>query len=214
MTPIFGAISGKELIPVASGGENWTITPDQIREGLAKKTDIPDLSGYLKSTDADSKFFSLSEGNKLSASVENISSSLIGYAKKTDIPDLSGYLKSTDADKKFFPLSEGNEIKSVIPEAMCSLAERISALEDGKDKIGNATAGNLDVEEITKCRYPIVLYGHGSPGSSVVPENLPEGLPWDGIPAFVGQIYVDIDAASGGLYYSVGVNAVSEWKQA
>ena len=99
-------------------------------------------------------------------------------------------------------------------EAVSAIEARVKGLEDGKDKLGNATAGTVDFEEVTKCKYPTVIYGHGTPGASVIPENLPKGLPWDGIPVFIGQIYVNLDAASGGLYYAAGFNAVSDWKQA
>lgn len=96
-------------------------------------------------------------------------------------------------------------------EAMAQLAERVDALEGSRGLLGDATAGKLDVSELRKCLYPVVLKGHGAPGSSVVPVNLPEGLPWDGVPAFVGQLYINLDAASGGLYYAKGASAVADW---
>lgn len=99
-------------------------------------------------------------------------------------------------------------------EAVAAIEARVEALEDGKDKLGNATAGTVDFEEVTKCKYPTILRGHGTPGASVIPVNLPEGLPWDGVPVFAGQLYINLDAASGGLYYATGANAVSDWKQA
>lgn len=99
-------------------------------------------------------------------------------------------------------------------EAVAVIEARVEALEDGKDKLGNATAGTVDFEEVTKCKYPTILRGHGTPGASVIPVNLPEGLPWDGVPVFAGQLYINLDAASGGLYYATGANAVSDWKQA
>ncbi len=104
--------------------------------------------------------------------------------------------------------------RRTIVEAMASLASRIDALEAGNDKLGNATAGVLDVTDIRKCLYPTVLLGHGVPDASVPPVNLPEGLPWDGFPAFKGQFYVNLDADGGGLYYAVGVGAVTSWKNA
>ena len=58
------------------------------------------------------------------------------------------------------------------------------------------------------------MLGHGVPAEANVPVNLPDGLPWDGVPAFAGQQYVNLDAASGGLYYAVGNENVSNWKQA
>lgn len=99
-------------------------------------------------------------------------------------------------------------------EAMVSLAARVDALENSRRWLGNATAGRLDVTEITKYFCPMVLYGHGVPSAGNAPVNLPPGMPWDGVPAFIGQIYIDLDATSGGLYYAVGHNSVGDWKQA
>lgn len=99
-------------------------------------------------------------------------------------------------------------------EAIVSLAARLDALEGSRGLLGDATAGTLDVKELTKCRYPLVMRGHGVPAEANVPVNLPDGLPWDGVPTFVGQLYVNLDAASGGLYYAAGNEKVSDWKQA
>ena len=99
-------------------------------------------------------------------------------------------------------------------EAMVSLAARVDALESRQGLLGNATAGTLDVSELTKCLYPTILRGHGVPADATIPENLPDGLPWDGVPVFVGQIYINLDATSGGLYYATGHDSVSDWKQA
>ena len=99
-------------------------------------------------------------------------------------------------------------------EAMVSLAARVDALESGQGLLGNATAGTLDVSELTKCLYPTILRGHGVPSATNVPDNLPAGLPWDGVPVFIGQLYINLDAASGGLYYAIGHDSVSDWRQA
>ena len=99
-------------------------------------------------------------------------------------------------------------------EAMVSLAARVDALEARQGLLGNATAGTLDVSELTKCLYPTILRGHGVPAATTIPENLPKGLPWDGVPVFIGQLYINLDATSGGLYYAVGHDSVSNWKQA
>ena len=99
-------------------------------------------------------------------------------------------------------------------EAMVSLAARVDALESKRGLIGNSKAGTLDVENLTKCLYPTILRGHGVPAASNIPDNLPEGLPWDGVPVFIGQIYINLDAPSSGLYYAIGHDSVSDWKQA
>ena len=60
----------------------------------------------------------------------------------------------------------------------------------------------------------MTLFGHGVPAEATKPTNLPEGLPWDGCPMFKGQTYINLDAASGGLYYAVSVDSVNGWRQA
>ena len=102
----------------------------------------------------------------------------------------------------------------VLSQAIAMLSAEIDALSKGKRNLGNAKAGNLDVLEITKAMYPLVLYGNGVPAEATIPANLPKGLPWDGVPAFAGQFYINTAVASGGLYYSVGQNNVSDWKLA
>jgi hypothetical protein len=96
-------------------------------------------------------------------------------------------------------------------EAVAQLAERLDALEGGLGKLGNATAGRLDVSEITKCNAPLVLIGNGAPNANTPPLNWPADLPWDGIPYFKGELYVNVDAASGGLYYAKAATAVGDW---
>ena len=99
-------------------------------------------------------------------------------------------------------------------EAMVSLAARVDALESRQGLIGNAKAGTLDVNELTKYLYPTILRGHGVPAADTIPDNLPNGLPWDGVPVFIGQIYINLDASSSGLYYATGHDSVADWKQA
>ena len=99
-------------------------------------------------------------------------------------------------------------------EAMVSLAARVDALESRQGLTGNAKAGTLDVTELTKYLYPTILRGHGVPAANTIPDNLPKGLPWDGVPVFIGQIYINLDASSSGLYYAIGHDSVSDWKQA
>ena len=101
-----------------------------------------------------------------------------------------------------------------VAEAIVSLAARLDALEGSRGLLGDATAGALDVKDVTRCRYPLVMMAHGVPAEANIPENLPEGLPWDGVPAFAGQLYINLDADSGGLYYAVGTGSVADWKQA
>lgn len=99
-------------------------------------------------------------------------------------------------------------------EAVVSLEARIAALESNIDKLGNATAGSIDSNEYTKKLYPLVLLGHGAPAADVRPFNIKDDLPWDGIPAFKGEFYVDVDATADGLYYAIGASAISHWIKA
>jgi len=99
-------------------------------------------------------------------------------------------------------------------EAVVSLAARIAALEARHDRLGNATAGNFDALEYTKNNAPVVLLGHGVPAGATAPENWPAGLHWDGIPWFAGQVYINLDAGSAGVYYAINNTAVSGWKNA
>ena len=99
-------------------------------------------------------------------------------------------------------------------EALASVEARLAALEPSRGLLGEATAGRLDVTELTTYLYPRVLYGHGVPSASVIPNNLPAGLPWDGVPVFIGQQYINLDATSAGLYYAKGHDSVGDWKQA
>lgn len=140
-------------------------------------------------------------------------------ANASDITKLKKYndgaearIKSLEDGKAATEYVDGKNL--TVAEAIVSLAARLDALEGSRGLLGNATAGTVDVRGLTRCRYPLVMLGHGVPAEANVPDNLPDGLPWDGLPAFAGQQYVNLDAASGGLYYAVGNENVSDWKQA
>lgn len=140
-------------------------------------------------------------------------------ANASDITELKKY--NDGAEARIKSLEDGKasteyvDVKNLtVAEAIVSLAARLDALEGSRGLLGDATAGTVDVRGLTRCRYPLVMLGHGVPAEANVPVNLPEGLPWDGMPAFVGQQYVNLDAPSGGLYYAAGNNSVSDWKQA
>lgn len=129
------------------------------------------------------------------------------------IPDVVNDLVSGGSAKSL-SAEQGKLLNTAVAEALVSLAARLDAIESSKGLLGNATAGVLDVSEITRDRYPLVLCAHGVPAEANIPENLPKGLPWDGLPAFKGQQYIDLDAASGGLYYATGNESINDWKQA
>lgn len=140
-------------------------------------------------------------------------------ANASDITELKKYndgaearIKSLEDGKAATDYVDGKNLTVV--EAIVSLAARLDALEGSRGLLGDATAGTVDVRGLTRCRYPLVMLGHGVPAEANVPVNLPDGLPWDGVPAFAGQQYINLDAASGGLYYAAGVDSVADWRQA
>lgn len=104
-----------------------------------------------------------------------------------------------------------NDLTTVFCETIAALEERIRALEISKDKLGNAKADTVDANEITVAMYPLVLWATGVPAANLVPDNLPAGLPWDGAPAFIGQIYIDLTANAVKVYIAKGFGAVSDW---
>lgn len=134
--------------------------------------------------------------------------------KVSELENDKGFLTEHQSLEAYYQKAAAQLDNRVVAEAIVSLAARLDALEGSRGLLGDATAGTLDVKELTKCRYPAVMRGHGVPAEANVPVNLPDGLPWDGVPTFVGQLYVNLDAASGGLYYAAGNEKVSDWKQA
>lgn len=134
--------------------------------------------------------------------------------KVSELENDRGFLTEHQSLEAYYQKAAAQLDNRVVAEAMVSLAARLDALEGSRGLLGDATAGTLDVRELTRCRYPLVMRGHGVPAEANVPDNLPDGLPWDGVPAFAGQHYINLDAASGGLYYAVGNENVSDWKQA
>lgn len=134
--------------------------------------------------------------------------------KVSELENDKGFLTEHQSLEAYYQKAAAQLDNRVVAEAIVSLAARLDALEGSRGLLGDATAGTLDVRELTRCRYPLVMLGHGVPAEANVPVNLPDGLPWDGVPAFVGQQYVNLDAASGGLYYAVGNEKVSDWRQA
>ena len=146
---------------------------------------------------------------------------LSGYAKSSDVPTKTsqltndkGFLTEHQSLEAYYQKAAAQLDNRVVAEAIVSLAARLDALEGSRGLLGDATAGTVDVRGLTRCRYPLVMLGHGVPAEANVPVNLPDGLPWDGVPVFIGQLYINLDATSGGLYYAAGHDTVADWKQA
>lgn len=134
--------------------------------------------------------------------------------KVSELENDKGFLTEHQSLEAYYQKAAAQLDNRVVAEAIVSLAARLDALEGSRGLLGDATAGTLDVRGLTRCRYPLVMLGHGVPAEANVPVNLPDGLAWDGVPAFAGQQYINLDAASGGLYYAAGVDSVADWKQA
>ena len=134
--------------------------------------------------------------------------------KVSELENDKGYLTEHQSLEGYYQRTEAQLDNRVVAEAIVSLAARLDALESSRGILGDATAWTVDVRELTRCRYPLVMLAHGVPAESNVPDNLPDGLPWDGVPVFIGQLYINLDATSGGLYYAIGHDSVADWKQA
>ena len=134
--------------------------------------------------------------------------------KVSELENDKGFLTEHQSLEAYYQKAAAQLDNRVVAEAIVSLAARLDALEGSRGLLGDATAGTVDVRGLTRCRYPLAMLGHGVPAEANVPVNLPDGLPWDGVPAFAGQQYINLDAPSGGLYYAAGVDSVADWKQA
>lgn len=134
--------------------------------------------------------------------------------KVSELENDKGFLTEHQSLEAYYQKAAAQLDNRVVAETLVSLAARLDALEGSRGLLGDATAGTVDVRGLTRCRYPLVMLAHGVPAEANVPVNLPDGLPWDGVPAFAGQQYINLDAASGGLYYATGVDSVADWKQA
>lgn len=134
--------------------------------------------------------------------------------KVSELENDTGFLTEHQSLEAYYQKAAAQLDNRVVAEAIVSLAARLDALEGSRGILGDATAGTVDVMGLTRCRYPLVMLAHGVPAEANVPDNIPDGLPWDGVPVFIGQLYINLDATSGGLYYATGHNSVADWKQA
>ena len=134
--------------------------------------------------------------------------------KVSELENDKGFLTEHQSLEAYYQKAAAQLDNRVVAEAIVSLAARLDALEGSRGLLGDATAGTVDVRGLTRCRYPLVMLGHGVPAEANVPVNLPDGLPWDGVPVFIGQLYINLDATSGGLYYAIGHDSVADWQQA
>ena len=134
--------------------------------------------------------------------------------KVSELENDKGFLTEHQSLEAYYQKAAAQLDNRVVAEAIVSLAARLDALEGSRGLLGDATAGTVDARGLTRCRYPLVMLGHGVPAEANVPVNLPDGLLWDGVPVFIGQLYINLDATLGGLYYAIGHDSVADWEQA
>lgn len=208
--------SGKPLFYVVSIDPETgsaTITEDETTEDTGYPVYVMETyieARYLPNNE--DRFVEIPDSGYYVANIPQSCKVVISY--KPGVSDTSVIVEKHGAIANLISQVFGIYEHRTMVEAMVSLAARVDALEARQGLLGNATAGTLDVSELTKCLYPTILRGHGVPSATNIPDNLPAGLPWDGVPVFIGQLYINLDAASGGLYYAIGHDSVSEWKQA
>jgi len=133
--------------------------------------------------------------------------SWVGGITQAELAYLSGVSSNVQAQFDAKADKDGDEIMTLYNNAN-AISSVISALLALVDNAGDHKAVSYDAEEGYKvCGFRTVIYGAGVPSSTTIPGQ-------QGIPAFVGQIYIDTSVASKGLYYAVNTTAVSDWRNA
>ncbi len=91
----------------------------------------------------------------------------------------------------------------------------ISRIISALDNFGDVKCESLSSRDIPMvCNKPTILYGSGVPSADVVPDNWNVATmgEWTGVPTFIGQHYINVDASEGGEYYARGTSSVSDWR--
>ena len=207
--------SGNPLYYVVTVGEDGseTVTTDEstvVSDYPVYTQEVYTETRYLPNNE--DRYVAIPDSEYYVANIPQSCKVVVSY--KPGVTDMAVIIEKHGALANLISQVFGIYEHRTMVEAMVSLAARVDALESRRGIIGNAKAGTLDVTELTKCLYPTILRGHGVPAASNIPDNLPEGLPWDGVPVFIGQLYINLDATSGGLYYATGHDSVADWKQA
>ena len=98
--------------------------------------------------------------------------------------------------------------EKVISQAIAQNSEDIKTLFSLVDNGYTNKAHSYDALDLTGgykvSGFPVILYGVGVPSATTIPLQA-------GIPAFIGQQYIDTTPSTGGLYVSWGVSAISDW---
>ena len=90
----------------------------------------------------------------------------------------------------------------------------VERIIEALDNFGDVKCESLSSKDIPMvCDKPMILYGHGVPSASTVPDNWNKTTmgEWTGVPMLIGQHYINVDASEGGEYYARGTSSVSDW---
>lgn len=90
----------------------------------------------------------------------------------------------------------------------------VERIIEALDNFGDVKCESISSKDIPMvCGKPMILYGHGVPSASTVPANWDKDTmgEWTGVPTFIGQHYINVDASSAGEYYAKGTSSVSDW---
>lgn len=151
------------------------------------------------------------EGGRVSAETERagtFATSIEACDTATALADEKAALANTAAATADTAAQNANEAAENATAALASTHEELAALAALIDNAGDHKAISYDTEEAYKvCGFRTVISGAGVPSLETIPLQF-------GIPAFIGQLYIDTSAASGGLYYAVGNSSISDWKNA
>ena len=91
----------------------------------------------------------------------------------------------------------------------------IGRIVEALDRFGDVKCLSVSSKDIPMvCDKPLILYGSGVPSADVVPDNWDKTTmgEWTGVPTFIGQHYINVDASEGGEYYARGTSSVSDWR--
>lgn len=91
----------------------------------------------------------------------------------------------------------------------------IGRIVEALDRFGDVKCLSVSSKDIPMvCDKPLILYGSGVPSADVVPDNWNKTTmgEWTGVPTFIGQHYINVDASEGGEYYARGTSSVSDWR--
>ena len=185
------ALSGKQDT-LKSGVNIKTINGQSIIEGgnidvlTAVDTELSDISGNpIKNSTVHAEF-------------KKINDEIVKRAIKTEV---NRDIKRIEEESN----RRDNDID--VTREVTELRAEIESLKAIIDNSGHHKALDYDSESRYKtCGSFNELYGHGTPSVETIPDQ-------KGIPAFIGQHYINLDAPSNGFYYAVGTTSVSDWKR-